>query len=117
MFKPGMRRAIASLVLVTFSALVLQPLSAAAQTRAQPAAADKRSESGDERFSRLLNEVHEVLKETVPHAALLQTARPTGGKPGEMDVRAIGPQLKLEVERAKPLVGVDSGKKVGELRA
>jgi len=57
-------------VLVTFSALTLQPLTAAAQLPSAPKRAPAQSDSGEERFSRTLNEIHEILKEVVPQAAM-----------------------------------------------
>ncbi len=130
----GIKRPVAATVLFTFLAMVLQPLSAIAQDRplAVPLAQPKRTlpwsqplpqpklsvpyvESEEERFSRTLNEVHEILKEVAPRTAMPRMFH--GGKPGEMELRAIGPNLKIEVERAKPAPGVDVAAKVAQLRA
>lgn len=108
------KRPVAGTVLVTFLALVLQPLSVLAQDRPQSAASRRAAESGEEKFSRTLNEIHEILKEVAPHAAMPHMF--PSGKPGQMDLRAIGPNMKIEVERAKPLPGVDVAKKVAQLR-
>src|SRR5206468_6452184 len=43
-------------------------------------------------------------------------ATPAAGKPGEKVLQAVGPKLRLETERAKPLPGVDITAKVKTLR-
>jgi len=65
-FRSKALRPIAGVVLVTFTALTLQPLTAAAQLPSAPKRAPAQSDSGEERFSRTLNEIHEILKEVVP---------------------------------------------------
>jgi transglutaminase-like putative cysteine protease len=119
-FRSKALRPIAGIVLVTFTALTLQPLTAAAQLPAAPKRAPAQAESGEERFSRTLNEIHEILKEVVPQAAMPHMFRketPTAaGKPGEKVLQAVGPKLRLESERAKPLPGVDVTAKVKSLR-
>jgi hypothetical protein len=108
-------------VLVTFTALTLQPLTAAAQLPSAPKPAQTSSTTGEERFSRTLNEIHEILKEVVPQAAMPhrpKAAAPAApGKPGEKVLQAVGPKMRLESERAKPLPGVDVAAKVKTLRA
>jgi hypothetical protein len=119
-FRSKTLRPIAGVVLVTFTALTLQPLTAAAQLPSAPKREPARSESGEERFSRTLNEIHEILKEVVPQAAMPQMYRPAApsatGKPGEKVLQAVGPKLRLESELAKPLPGVDVTAKVKTLR-
>jgi len=113
-------RPVASVVLVTFAALTLQPLTAAAQLPSPAKRQQSSSGSGEERYSRLLNEIHEILKEAVPQAAMphmfRSTAPTTPGKPGEKVLQAVGPKMYLESERAKPLPGVDVVAKVKQLR-
>jgi len=119
-FRSKALRPIAGIVLVTFTALTLQPLSALAQSPAAPKRAPAQAETGEERFSRTLNEIHEILKEVVPQAAMphmfKSTAPTAAGKPGEKVLQAVGPKLRLESERAKPLPGVDVTAKVKTLR-
>lgn len=119
MFLRKWLRSISCGVLVTFTSLTLQPLTAAAQLPS-PAKREQRSDSGEERYSRTLNEIHEILKEVVPKAAMPQMFRASApvaaGKPGEKDLRAVGPKFRVEVERAKPLPGVDVAAKVRSLR-
>ena len=115
MFFDRIRRPVAGTVLVTFLALVLQPLSVLAQDRPGSAASRRAAESGEEKYSRTLNEIHEILKEVAPQAAMPHMFP---AKPGEMDLRAIGPNMRIEVERAKPAAGaVDVARKVAQLRA
>ena len=120
MFRSKALRPITGVVLVTFTALTLQPLTAAAQLPTAAKRAPAQSDSGEERFSRTLNEIHEILKEVVPHAAMphmFRSATPTAeGKPGEKVLQAVGPKLRLESERAKPLHGADVIAKVKVLR-
>ncbi len=120
MFRSKALRPIAGVVLITFTALTLQPLTAAAQLAPTPLRAQASSDSGEERFSRTLNEIHEILKEVVPAAAMphrfRSTAPATPGKPGEKVLQAIGPKMHLETERARPLPGVDVVAKVRQLR-
>ena len=120
MFRSKALRPIAGVVLVTFTALTLQPLTAAAQLPSAPKRPQTASTSGEERYSRLLNEIHEILKEVVPQAAMPhrpKAAAPAApGKPGEKVLQAVGPKLRLESERAKPLPGVDVTAKVKTLR-
>jgi len=119
-FRSKALRPIAGLVLVTFSALTLQPLTAAAQLPSAPKRASAQSDSGEERFSRTLNEIHEILKEVVPQAAMPHRPKAAApeqkGKPGEKVLQAVGPKLRLESERAKPMPGVDVTAKVKALR-
>jgi transglutaminase superfamily protein len=118
-FRSKALRPIAGVVLVTFTALTLQPLTAAAQLPSAPKR-EQRSDSGEERYSRLLKEIHEILKEVVPATAMphrQRTAAPEiPGKPGGKVLQAVGPKLLLESERAKPLPGVDVAAKVKTLR-
>ncbi len=120
MFRSKALRPIAGVVLVTFTALTLEPLTAAAQLPSPAKRTTAQSDSGEERFSRTLNEIHEILKEVVPQAAMLHmfgSAAPTvAGKPGEKVLQAVGPKMRLESERAKPLPGVDVTAKVKALR-
>ncbi len=120
MFRSKALRPIAGLVLVTFSALTLQPLTAAAQLPSAPKRQQTSSDTGEERFSRTLNEIHEILKEVVPQAAMPhrpKAAAPAApGKPGEKVLQAVGPKLRLESELAKPLPGIDVKAKVKALR-
>lgn len=120
MFRSKALRPITGVVLITFTALTLQPLTAAAQLPSAPKRAPAQSESGEERFSRTLNEIHEILKEVVPQAAMphmfRSTAPTAAGKPGEKVLQAVGPKMRLESERAKPLPGVDVTAKVKTLR-
>jgi len=107
-------------VLVTFTALTLQPLTAAAQLPSAPKRQLTLSDTGEERFSRTLNEIHEILKEVVPQAAMPHRPKGTtptaAGKPGEKVLQAVGPKMRLESERAKPLPGVDVTARVKTLR-
>ncbi len=120
MFRSKALRPIAGVVLVTFTALTLQPLTAAAQLPSAPKRAQASSTTGEERFSRTLNEIHEILKEVVPQAAMPhkpKAAAPAApGKPGEKVLQAVGPKMRLESELAKPLPGVDVTAKVKALR-
>ncbi len=120
MFRSKALRPIAGVVLITFTALTLQPLTAAAQLPSAPKRAQASSTTGEERFSRTLNEIHEILKEVVPQAAmphrLRATERTAAGKPGEKVLQAVGPKMRLESERAKPLPGIDVTAKVKALR-
>jgi transglutaminase-like putative cysteine protease len=110
MFFNRIKRPVAGTVLVTFLSLTLQPLSVLAQDRPT----DRRAvESGEEKFSRTLNDIHEILKEVAPAAAMPHMKPPTN----EKQLRAIGPNMKIEVEPAKPAAGVDVAKKVADLRA
>jgi transglutaminase-like putative cysteine protease len=108
---------------MTFTALTLQPLTAAAQLPAAPkrASATPQSDSGEERYSRLLKEMHEILKEVAPQAAMphrkASAAPSASGKPGEKVLQAVGPKIRLESEAPKPLPGVDVAAKVKLLRA
>src|SRR5579859_4459832 len=120
MFLKKWLRSISCVVLVTFTSLVLQPLAVAAQLPSPPKR-EQRSDSGEERYSRTLNEIHEILKEVVPQAAMpymfkAKTAPGAAGKPGEKVLQAVGPKMRLEAERAKPLPGVDVAAKVRSLR-
>jgi transglutaminase-like putative cysteine protease len=114
-------RPISGAVLVTFTSLTLQPLTAAAQLPSPAKREPARSEAGEERYSRLLKEIHEILKEVVPQAAMPHRAKPATpaapGKPGEKVLQAVGPKLRLESEAPKPLPGVDVATKVKALRA
>jgi len=107
-------------VLLTFTALTLQPLTAAAQLPSAPKRAPAQPVSGEERFSRTLNEIHEVLKEVVPQSAMPHRSRGStpeaAGKPGEKVLQAVGPKMRMESERAKPLPGIDIAAKVKSLR-
>ncbi len=120
MFRSKRLRPIARVVLVTFTALTLQPLTAVAQLPSAFPRAQASSDWGEERFSRTLNEIHEILKEVVPQAAMPHMFRSTAptalGKPGEKVLQAVGPKMHLETERAKPLPGVDVVAKVKQLR-
>ena len=107
------KRPVAATVLFTFLATVLQPLSVLAQDRPQSAASRRAAETGEEKFSRTLNEIHEILKEVAPQAAMPHMFP---RKPGEMELRAIGPNMKIEVEAAKHAPGVDTAKKLAQLR-
>jgi transglutaminase superfamily protein len=107
-------RPTACVVLVAFTGLTLQPLTAAAQLPAAPKRAPAQPETGEERYSRTLVEIHEILKEVSPRAAM---PRMFPGKPGEKDVRAVGPKMRIETERGKPMPGVDVAAKVKTLRA
>jgi hypothetical protein len=119
-FRSKALRPVAGIVVVTFTALTLQPLTAATQLPSAPARGRASSDSGEEHFSRTLNEIHEILKEVAPQAAMphmfRSTATTAGGKPGEKVLQAVGPKLRLETERAKPLPGVDITAKVKTLR-
>jgi len=119
-FRSKTLRSIASAVLVTFTALTLQPLTAAAQLSSPAKRQQSSSGSGEERHSRLLNEIHEILKEVAPQAAMPQMFRSealrAAHKPGEKVLQAVGPKLHLESERAKLLPGVDVITKVKTLR-
>jgi len=119
-FRSKTLRPIAGVVLVTFTALTLQPLTAAAQLPSAPKRQQTLSDTGEERFSRTLNEIHEILKEVVPQAAMPHKVMPTAptasGKPGEKVLQAVGPKMRLESELAKPLPGVDATAKVKTLR-
>src|SRR5713226_5754106 len=110
----------AGIVLVTFTALTLQPLTAVAQLPSAFPRAQASSDWGEERLSRTFNEIHEILKEVVPQAAMPRmfrsTARTALGKPGEKVLQAVGPKMHLDTERAKPLPGVDVVAKVKQLR-
>ena len=108
------KRPVAGTVLVTFLALVLQPLSVLAQDRPPSAASRRATESGEEKFSRTLSEIHEILKEVAPQAAMPHMFP---RKKGETELRAIGPNMKIEVEPAKPRAGTDVAAKVAQLRA
>ena len=103
------KRPIAGTVLFTFLAMVLQPLSVLAQDRPQSAASRRAAETGEEKFSRTLNEIHEILKEVAPQAAMPHMFP---RKKGETELRAIGPNMKIEVEPAKPAAGGAAGTKV-----
>jgi transglutaminase-like putative cysteine protease len=119
-------------VLLTFTALTLYPTTVAAQLpwaikprpALRPPAALKpaapQPESGEERFSRTLNEIHDILKEIVPHAAMPHRFRSTGstatGKRGEKVLQAVGPKMRLESERAKPAPGIDLAARLKSLR-
>ena len=120
MFGSKTLRLIAGVVLVTFTALTFRPLTAAAQLRSVFSRAQASSDWSEERFSRTLNEIHEILKEVVPRAAMPRmfpsTARTALGKPGEKVLQAVGPKMHLESEREKPLPGVDVVAKVKQLR-
>ncbi len=102
MFRSKALRPIAGVVLVTFTALTLEPLTAAAQLPSPAKRTTAQSDSGEERFSRTLNEIHEILKEVVPQAAMphmFGSAAPTvAGKPGEKVLQAVGPKMRLESE-------------------
>ena len=119
MFRSKALRPIAGIVLVTFSALTLQPLTAAAQLPPAPKRAQSQAVSGEERFSRTLNEIHEILKEVVPQSAMPHRFRGStagaAGKPGEKVLQAVGPKLRLESEPAKPSAGIDLAAKVKSL--
>ena len=120
MFRSKTLRPMAGIVLVTFTALTLQPLTAVAQLPSAFPRAQASSDWGEERFSRTFNEIHEILKEVVPQAAMPRMFRSTAptaqGKPGEKVLQAVGPKMHLETERAKPLPGVDVVAKVKQLR-
>ncbi|MBI5910931.1 MAG: transglutaminase domain-containing protein [Betaproteobacteria bacterium] len=79
----------------------------------------KTAESADEHFSRTLNEIHELLKELVPAAAMPRAMKPSPAQPGEKELRAIGPGLRIEAERAAQRTAwqVDVPAKTRELRA
>jgi transglutaminase-like putative cysteine protease len=119
-FRSKALRPIAGIVLVTFSALTLQPLTAAAQLPPAPKRAQSQPASGEERFSRTLKEIHEILKEVVPQSAMPHRSRGStpeaAGKPGEKVLQAVGPKLRLESEGAKPSPGIDIAAKVKSLR-
>jgi transglutaminase-like putative cysteine protease len=100
------KRPVAATVLVTFLSLVLQPLAVLAQDRPQTPAAKRQTESGEERFSRTLSEIHEILKYVAPRSSS-----------GERQLRAIGPNVSIETEAPKPLPGVNVADKVKLLRA
>jgi len=119
-FRSKVLRPIAGVVLVTFTALTLQPLTAAAQLPSAPSRTKTSTDSGEERFSRTLNEIHEILKEVVPQAAMphmfRSVATTAAGKPGEKVLQGVGPKLRLETERPRALPGVDITSKVKTLR-
>ncbi|MDP1682855.1 MAG: transglutaminase-like domain-containing protein [Burkholderiales bacterium] len=105
-------RRTSALVLITFTSLTMQPLQAAMQLpkaeRAKPAAA-----TPDEKFSRALADIHEILKQLAPAAAM--PAALTGK---QKDIRAIGPDIKIIVEEdIKPMPGVNVAAKMKELRS
>ncbi len=112
MFFDRIKRPVAGTVLVTFLAMVLQPLSALAQDRPQSPASRRADENGEQKFSRTLNEIHGILKEIAPRAAMPHIL---AGKSAEKQLRAIGPNMLIEVEPAKP--AVDVAAKVSQLRA
>ena len=120
MFRSKALRPIAGVVLVTFTALTLQPLTAAAQQPSAPKRQQTSSDTSEERFSRTLNEIHEILKEVVPQSAMPHkfggSTPDAAGKSGEKVLQAVGPKMRLESERAKPLPGVDIAAKVKALR-
>jgi hypothetical protein len=108
------KRPVAGTVLVAFLSLVLQPLSVLAQDRpgSLPAArAQQQSETGEDRFSRTLNEIHDILREVAPWEAM-----PHMFRGADRELRAIGPNMKIEVEPAKVVPGVDIAAKVSQLR-
>ena len=113
----GIKRPVAATVLFTFLAMVLQPLSVVAQDRPLPLQLSKpaapRPESREDRFSTTLAEIHDLLKEVAPDAAMPHMF---SRSKQEMELRAIGPGMRIEVERAKPAAGVDVAAKVMQIR-
>lgn len=107
------KRPVAATVLVAFLSLVLQPLAVLAQDRPPSPAAQRQVESGEEKFSRTLREIHDILKEVAPAAAMPHMT----AKNAERQLRAIGPNIRIETEAPKPLPGVDVAEKVKQLRA
>jgi len=112
MFFSRIKRPVAGTVLIAFIAGVLQPLSVLAQERPQSTAERQIVESGEDRYARLLNEIHGILKEVAPRAAISHLPPATG----EKQLRAIGPNMMIEVQPAKPAARVDVAAKVSELR-
>ncbi len=116
MFRSKALRPIAGVVLVTFSFAQLlkkQPQNPLASVGDRPSTA--RTGSEEERFSRLLNEVHEILKVLAPQVGMRRSFPP--GKQGGKDLGAVGPKLRLEFERITPLPGVNVALKIAQLRA
>jgi len=111
------KRPVAATVLFTFLVMVLQPLSVLAQDRPLPLRLSKpaapRPEAREDRFSTTLTEIHDLLKEVAPDAAMPHMF---SRSKQEMELRAIGPGMRIEVERAKPAAGVDVAAKVMQIR-
>lgn len=88
----------------------------------------------EERFAQLLNDIHEDLKAAVPQTALPKEARmhsagKNGGVPasfskdkaGGMETRAIGPNMRIDMERGKaasitPLPGTDVAARIHSIK-
>lgn len=109
-------RLVAGVVLVTFANLVLQPAIAAAQLPSGPSSAPPgRAESHDEHYSRLLGEMHDLLKETVPHAAMPQARVSSAQAPSGVDVAAKVGGLRAKHRALRRLeADVDKGFKATE---
>jgi transglutaminase-like putative cysteine protease len=86
----------AYVVLVAFTGLTTQPLAAAVNAP-KPHKAAPRTEA--DRYGETLNDIHDLLKELSPRTAMPQALRHSGS--GEKDLRAIGPNLRIEVTEPK----------------
>jgi hypothetical protein len=97
-------RLVAGVVLVTFANLVLQPAIAAAQLPSGPGGAlPARAESPEERYSRLLAEMHELLKATVPYAAMPQARASSTQPPPGVDMAATVDALRAKHRQLRRL--------------
>lgn len=119
MFREGLsRRVTSAVVLVTFTALTLRPLEVVAQIRV-PSRAHAASDTGDERYARTLNDIHELLKELAPAQAMPEAFRlrkELEKRKTERSVRAIGPDIQITVEEPIVAPKVDVAATLNALR-
>jgi len=124
MTKATFLRSTTWVVLVSFCSMITQPVQAALRLPDPVKAAKQRTsqpaapESLADKQSRLLAEIHNILKELEPEAAYPVTA--AAPKKGEeaLELRTIGPGMKIKTERAQPVVSnVDRAAKLKALKA
>lgn len=106
MFIKRIQRPVAATVLVAFLSLVLQPLAVLAQDRPAGNRAAARSETGEEKFSRTLNEIHDTLKELAPQAAMPHIPRGTGEK--QLPATSVADKVKQLRAKARQLYALEA---------
>ena len=105
------QKSTALVVLVAFTGLTTQPLAAAVNA---PKASKPAPRADADRYAETLSDIHELLKELSPRAAMPEAFRFARG---EKELRAVGPNVRIEIQEPKGKEGEQFKTKVRTLRA